>query len=162
MSIFPSIFWMMVQCCGSILGAIPSALLTKNNSTYGFASIKEHTVNRLTLPSSSTSTNPSYISFCFDTLTNITLNREHSSIIINRGMIADTKSAGFKARSKNDTLLHDSIDSKQTVRNLCASQSYFQWHFYCRSYQQRLLDILAKPSTCMAFLKIKKNLKKKW
>ena len=36
---------------------------------------------------------------------------------------------GLKVRSRDDTLLSDSVDSKQTVRNLCASQKYHKMDF---------------------------------
>ena len=127
--LFPSIFWSMVPGSGAILGSIPSGLLTTNTS-HGFASMKSHARCRLTLPGTCTSTNPSYVAFVYDILTNLTLNREDSRIILNRGLMESTGETGLKVRSREDTLLSDSVDSKQTVRNLCSSQKYHKMDFF--------------------------------
>ena len=127
--LFPSIFWSMVPGSGAILGSIPSGLLTTNTS-HGFASMKSHVRCRLTLPGTCTSTNPSYVAFSYDILTNLTLNREDSRIILNRGLMESTGETGLKVRSRDDTLLSDSVDNKQTVRNLCASQKYHKMDFF--------------------------------
>lgn len=119
----PSIFWIMVPNCGDIYGSIPSGLLVQSGR-HRFASMKSHVRCRLRLPGSSTSTNPSYISFMYDILVNLTLNREDSRIILNRGLMASTNETGLQVRSRDDNLLSDCVDNKQTVRNLCASQSY--------------------------------------
>ena len=127
--LFPSIFWSMDTRSGAILGSIPSGLLTTNTS-HGFASMKSHARCRLTLPGTCTSTNPSYVAFVYDILTNLTLNREDSRIILNRGLMESTGETGLKVRSREDTLLSDSVDSKQTVRNLCSSQKYHKMDFF--------------------------------
>ena len=127
--IFPSIFWSMVSGNGSMIGAIPSGLLVKSDC-HGFASMKNHFRCRLRLPGSSTSTNPSYISFMYDILVNLTLNREDSRIILNRGLMESTSDTGLKIRSRDDTLLSDCVDNKQTVRNLCASQVYHKMDYF--------------------------------
>ena len=126
---FPSIFWSMVSGSGSMLGAIPSGLLVKSDS-HGFASMKSHFRCRLRHPGSSTSTNSSYISFMYDILVNLTLNREDSRIILNRGLMESTSDTGLKIRSRDDSLLSDCVDNKQTVRNLCASQMYHKMDFF--------------------------------
>ena len=41
-----------------------------------------------------------------------------------------TGETGLKVRSREDTLLSDSVDSKQTVRNLCSSQKYHKMDFF--------------------------------
>ena len=127
--LFPSIFWSMVPNCGSILGAIPSGLFVQSNC-HGFANMKSHVRSRLCLPSSSTSTNPSYISFMYDILVNLTLNREDSRIILNRGLMESTNETGLQVRSRNDNLMCDTVDNKQTVRNLCSSQKYHKMDFF--------------------------------
>ena len=127
--LFPSIFWSMVPNNGSLFGAIPSGLLV-NACCCGFASMKSHVRSRLTLPGSSTSTNPSYIAFMYDILVNLTLNREDSQIILNRGLMESSTETGLQIKSRNDSLLSDCVDNKQTVRNLCASQKYHKMDFF--------------------------------
>ena len=122
---FPSIFWKMVLNCGAILGAIPSGILAQHVPYNGFASMKEHVRNRLTLSGSGTSTNPRYISLMYDVLSNLTLNREDSRIIINRGLVGSNDTSGLQVRSNHDTMLTDNVDNRQMVRNLCASQRYY-------------------------------------
>lgn len=58
----------------------------------------------------------------YDILVNLTLNREDSRIILNHGLMTSTNETGFQVRIHNDYLLSDSVDNKQTVRNLCASK----------------------------------------
>ena len=121
---FPSIFWSMIDNDGSICGAIPSGLLTKSNS-HGFSSMKNHITCRISLPGTATSTNSSYISFSYDILVNLTMNRQDSRIIMSRGLMESTTKTGMQIRSPQDSLLTDCVDDKQTVKNLCASQ---KWH----------------------------------
>ena len=80
--------------------------------------------------SSSASTSPKYIAFLYDILTNLTLNREDSRIVLNRGLVVATNETGLEARGRNQSTLYDSIDSKLMVRNLCASQSFHVMHFF--------------------------------
>ena len=92
---FPSIFYSMIPEDGSIVGAMPSCLLAHAGSRYGFASIKHYHRSRLTTFASSTSTNPSYICLLFDISTNLTLNRQDSRIILNKGLIVVTNEIGL-------------------------------------------------------------------
>ena len=88
----------MVPKCGSIMGAIPSGLLAEKVRN-GFASMRSHVRCRLCLPGTATSTNQSYIALMYDILANISMNREDSRIILNRGMIESTNSSGLQVRS---------------------------------------------------------------
>ena len=106
-----------------------SGLLILSN-LHGIDNMKSHVRCRLCLPSSSTSTNPSYISFMYDILVNLSLNREDSRIILNHGLMESTNETGLQVRSRDDSLLSDSVDNKQTVRNLCASQTYHKMDFF--------------------------------
>ena len=119
----------MVPKCGSLFGAIPSGLLVKSGKNR-FASMKDHVRCRLGHAGSSTSTNPSYIAYMYYILVNLSLNREDSRIILNRGLVESTSETGMKVRSHDDSLLSDSVDNKQTVRNLCASQKYHKMDFF--------------------------------
>ena len=92
--------------------------------------MKSHARCRLRLPGTATSTNPLYVSFLYDILSNLTLNREDSRIILNRGLMESSNEIGLKVRSRDDTLLSDSVDSKQTLSNLCASQKYHKMDFF--------------------------------
>ena len=127
---FPSLFYKMLNECGSLVGALPSCLLANMGNTDQFASAKDHVRSRLTTFGSSTSTNVRYISFMFDILTNLTLNREDSRIILNRGLMVSTGDTGLEVNGKDNTSLHDSIDSKKMVRCLCTSQVYHQMHYF--------------------------------
>ena len=128
--LFPSIFWKLLDKTGSILGALPCSLLSSSSSVYGFASIKNHINVRLTSQFSSSSTNPTYISFQYDMLSNLLLNSVDSRLIIARGLTCTDGNVGLKLKSSKETSLHDSIDSKQIVKNLCASQKYLPMHFF--------------------------------
>ena len=66
----------------------------------------------------------------YDILVNLTLNREDSRIILNRGLMESSTETGLQIISRNDSLLSDCVDNKQTVRNLCASQKYHKMDFF--------------------------------
>ena len=127
---FPSIFYYMISSCGSIIGALPSSLLAYAGSRHGFASPKDHIRTRMTSYSSSSSSNQRYLSFLFDIATNLTLNRQDTRIILNRGLVAASNEIGLDVNHKDSSGLHDSIDSKQMVRNLCASQKNYTMHYF--------------------------------
>ena len=129
-TMFPSIFY---HCgvSGDIHGAIPSPLLSSPKPMHGFASVLDHTRNRLSLAGTATSTNPSYVSLCYDQLSNITASHEDSRIILNRGMKVDDKNySGLGIRGKGDSSLFDSVDSQRMVNNLCASQKYHKMDYF--------------------------------
>ena len=63
-------------------------------------------------------------------MADLTLSRGDSRIILNRGLIESTKNSGLDVRSHDDSLYTDSIDSKQAVKRLCASQKYFKMDFF--------------------------------
>ena len=92
----------MVPKHGSIFGAIPSCLLSQKPPSYGFSSMKNHARCRLTLPGTATSTNPQYISLMYDILANLTMNRQDSRIILNRGLVEATSETGLKVRSRDE------------------------------------------------------------
>lgn len=129
--VFSSLFWYMVPGNFSYAGAIPAALLSEKTSSYGIASIKEHVQNRLTVPFSTASTDPGYIAFCYDMLSNLTMSYNDSRIVLNRGFTVDQgSSTGLGVRCKKDSSLFDSVDSKQMVKNLSASQKYHSMDFF--------------------------------
>ena len=128
---FPSIFYAMAENDNAILGAIPSSLFTGDQSFYGFATMHDHIHTRLTNALSATSTNPTYASYCYDKLTNLSLNHQDSRIVLNRGLTVDSNTtSGMGVRCKNDSSLFEAVDSKQMVRNLCASQKYHKMDLF--------------------------------
>ena len=121
----------MVEYDGSIALSIPIFLLNGEHASYGFASIEDQIRSRLTSASFATSTNPSYISFCYDILTNLTSNYQHSRIVLNRGLALDDNSKRkIGIRCKNDSPLFQSVDSTQMVKNLCSSQKYHKMDLF--------------------------------
>ena len=114
---FPSIFWKATEQCCSILGAIPCSLLTNVPRQYGIANVKDHMQNRLCLSGTATSTSQHYIHFAYDSCVNLTLNNQDSRIVLNRGLtVAEDKTNSLQVKSRNDSSLSDSIDSKQMVK----------------------------------------------
>jgi predicted GIY-YIG superfamily endonuclease len=130
-TMFPSIYYAMADDNCSIIGAIPSSLLSENTSKFGFASIPTHVRSRLTSSSSSTSSDYQYTSYCYDKLTNLSANHEDTRLVIQRGLtVGDDKKGGLGLRGKGDCGLLESFDSKAMVRNLCASQLYHNMDFF--------------------------------
>jgi hypothetical protein len=128
--IFPSIFYKMAED-GSIIGSIFLPLLTLGISRYGFALIPQHIRCRLTSAGVATGTNPRYISFSFDTVTNLSANHFDSRIAMNKGLTAgDDEFGGLGLRSGKDSPLLGSIDSKQMVKNLAASQKWLEMDYF--------------------------------
>ena len=121
--LFPNIFYLALLDSLSIVGAMPAPLLTEKND-FGFASLMEHTRSRLTSASSSTSSNVNYASMEYDKACNAVANSEDTRIMIRRGVTVNQESGDLGLRGTRDSSLLDSFDSKQMVRNLCASQQY--------------------------------------
>ena len=124
--LFPSIFYHMTND-GAMSGAIPSYLLTENISNFGFQSLPQHIRSRLSSSASSTSTDPRYISFSYDTMTNLAVNHNDARIVLHRGLTVDEDSdigIGVRGKKNGDSVLLESIDSKQMVKNLSSSEKY--------------------------------------
>ena len=135
--LFPSIFYKMNEN-GSLVGALPSSLVSTSKSCNGFASPLSHIRNRLTLSGTSTGTNPRYVSLMYDILANLSLNRQDSRIIVNRGLAVAKNDTGLQLNNAGGSYLHDSIDSKKMVRNLCASQKHHKkTHFITLTCNQK-------------------------
>ena len=63
-------------------------------------------------------------------MTNLAANHQDTRIIIKQGLTVDDQSGELGLRGVGDSSMLESFDSKQMVRNLCASQRYHQMtHF---------------------------------
>ena len=75
-----------------------------------------------------TSTDPCYISWCYDMLTNLAASHMDTRVAMNRGgqtAAAEDMAGGLGIRGGNDSAsgkLLGSIDSLQMVKNLCTAQ----------------------------------------
>ena len=121
--LFPSIHWKSAKDNVSLLGAIPSSFLNENIEKEGFLSIQDHLRSQLLNNSSATSTDPRYITHCYDIMANLTASQTDTRLIINRGLTVGNDSEGnLEVRgSGGDSSLLGSVDSKQMVKNLCTS-----------------------------------------
>ena len=77
----------MVPDNGSICGAITSYLFTVIKSIHLFSNMHDHVKSILTSLSIATSTNPTDVSHFYGKLTNLSLNHEDTSIVLNRGLM---------------------------------------------------------------------------
>ena len=85
----------------------------------------------MTNPCFTTSTDPDHMCFYFDQLGNMTLNKYHSRDVFQRGFVVDDKSnSGMSIRDKGTSELAESIDSRQMVQNLSASQQYIKYTWF--------------------------------
>ena len=80
---------------------------------FGFASIFYYIWLRLNNTSTTTSINPYYISFYFDTMTNISVTHSDPEIVLLRGLIASSDDPNsLEVRCQNDFNLLGSINIK--------------------------------------------------
>ena len=116
---------------GSIVGAIPSSLFTGMKTIHVFSNMYDHMNNILTSVSIATSTNPTYEFYCYDKITNLSLNHEYSCIVLNIGLTVDPESLNVIVFGLiNDSSIFESIYSNQMVGNLCASQKYHKMDLF--------------------------------
>ena len=128
--LFPCIFWLMKE--RYLIGAIPATILNDKSNEHGFASIPQHIRSRLTSTSFQTSTNNRYIAWSYDMMTNLATNNHDTRMVVNKGLTASKdESGGLTLRGGNkESPLLDSIDSKQIIKNLMASQNYYPFDFF--------------------------------
>ena len=143
--LFPSIFWSMKE--KSLVGAIPASLLSDNTKSHGFASLPQHVRSRLTSSGFQTSTNNRYTAWSYDLLTNLATNNHDTRMVVNKGLTASNdESGGLSLRGGNkESPLLDSIDSKQMIKNLMASQRYFPFDFFLSFTCNMKLHFGTKP-----------------
>ena len=88
-------------------------------------------ISRLMSTVFSTSTNPTYISFSYDILTNLTLNHQDTITVLNRGLaVYDNIRNNLGIRCKGDSSLFESVDLKQIMTNLCSSLKYHKMNLF--------------------------------
>ena len=143
--LFPSIFWSMKE--KSLVGAIPASLLNDNTARHGFASLPQHVRSRLTASSYQTSTNNRYTAWSYDILTNLATNNHDTRMVVSKGLTASSdESGGLSLRGGNkESPLLDSIDSKQMIKNLMASQRYYPFDFFLSFTCNMKLHFGTKP-----------------
>ncbi len=136
--LFPSIFWKQNDVDLAPLGAIPCCLLahdsTLNNN--GFASLINHFRSRITNSDLLTSTDPRYISFCFDQFLNLQTRHTHTRLILNRGLwnVGLGRSLFTTKESMYDV---ESIENRPVVNKLAAAVAENQaTYFYTHTCNQ--------------------------
>ena len=129
--LFPSIFWKASDDMNSLVGALPAPLLNEKIGSFGFMDIAQHVKSRLTSAGCTTSSDPRYITFAYDMLTNLAATHEDTRLVLQRGLTVSEDNANrLTVSGKGDSALMESFDSKQMVRNLCASQYYHKMDFF--------------------------------
>ena len=59
------------------------------------------------------------------------MNHSDTRMVLHKGLtVAEDELGGLEVRQKNDSALLGSVNSKQVVRNLCASQKYHHMDFF--------------------------------
>ena len=112
---------------GAISSAILSPLLTEFIDKFGFQTLPQHIRSHLTSCALATGTDPRYISFSYDTITNLSVNCEDARIVFYRGLTIDEESntgLGVGGKQTGDSAILESIGSKQKVKNLSSSEKY--------------------------------------
>ena len=115
----------------AILGSAPISCYTSATNPHGFASSLSIARNLVTHSSSSTSTCPLFMSFCYDIQANKVAGGMDSRVIARRGFVVDVKSQnGMSVREgENPATLNESVDSHQAALDLAATQPFlmFDW-----------------------------------
>ena len=123
--VFPSIFFSLPHSTdGGVLGSIPVTFFCQHatRKQFGIASIAEHAKVRLTSVGNTASTDPRYLSFMFDALANGALEGQDTRVVLSRGFEESMGPAGMRMRNSEDDFYTDTIDNRQNVHNLCASE----------------------------------------
>ena len=90
--------------------------MTHKTYNYGIESALGHARKRLTDASSSLGTDLGFVSYAFDELGKIEMNRHHSRDVYAQGFVVDNASrTGMTVRDKGHTGLSESVDSHQMV-----------------------------------------------
>ena len=138
--LFPSIFWRDILSDGSIIGAIPSALLanTATLKRLGIASVESHMRTRMKNSALLTSTDDAYLCYAFDTVVNLGCQHADTRVILHRGLCTSTNEGIKGAMDQQPAFETDSVDSRPVVHKLAATFSEGDGtYFYTHSVNQR-------------------------
>jgi hypothetical protein len=134
--LFPHIFFHQRED-RSIDGCIPAPLWNSDRTVhfYGFASIAEHMWSRITNSALLCSTEPTYLFFAFDAISNSLCHHEYPQLIISRGYEHMLQNASIHGFESEDSFFcqKDFIDPHKTVQELSAflrehDATYFYTH----------------------------------
>lgn len=123
--LFPSVFWCLPHSVdGGVLGSMPTSLFCQSatRKRLCIASIADHAKARLKSIGSTASTDPRYLTFMFDSIANGALEGNDTRVVLSRGFEESMGPAGMRMRNNGDTLYTDTIDNRQCVHDLCASE----------------------------------------
>ena len=122
--LYPSVFWKQGKDGASCIGAIPSSLLgmPQHANSFGIASFRDHARTRLTSSDCTSSTDTRYLSHLFDCVANTSLTGNDSRVVLARGFLDTGTPCGMRLKSEDDDFYTDSIDNRQCVHNLAASE----------------------------------------
>ena len=111
--VFPSSYWKMADRSGTIVGAIPSSLLTENTKRDGFRIIAQNVRSRLSTCTFASDAYPIYQVYFFYIVSNICATHNNTRMVINRGLVvgSDAVGGGLGVRCKNDTALSEYLRS---------------------------------------------------
>ena len=76
---------MLQRLCAANFGTLPSSFMTESITRYGFQSLPSHVQTQMMSASALTSTDPCYISWCYDMLTNLAASHMDTRVAMNRG-----------------------------------------------------------------------------
>ena len=131
---FPSVFWRQLDQVGSVVGAIPSIMLTDDdtNRRRGFASVIDQLRVRLTNPSCLTMMEKNYLSYAFDAKVNISCRGTDTRIMLHRGTPREVQTGiraidGLEPPSMFNS---ESVDSRPVVNQLAAALASNKGHVY--------------------------------
>ena len=109
----PSIYWETANDHGSIVEAIPSSLMNEAIEQDGFATIQQNIRTRLTTNYLSTSTDPRYISYSFDVMSNLSASYNYTRMMMYRGLtVKNDIEGGLGVLGKGNSSFLGSVDSK--------------------------------------------------
>ena len=88
-------------------------------------------MTHLTCPSTTTCSDPCYITCCYDAIANVLATHHDIQLIIERGLtISNDEKKNLQVCGSNDLAILGSVDSKHMVENLCTSQKYVKWSYF--------------------------------
>jgi hypothetical protein len=119
--LFPEYFWRLVEKSGSLVGALPSGLLTSQflNQQHRFANVKSQLKARLKNSELPFASDTGYLCFACDIDLNQSLRGQDSRLVLNRGFT----NVDYSITNPNspEPCYSDSIDHRPTVHKLAAA-----------------------------------------